>query len=315
MEVVTASGDVVHASETENPDLFWAIRGGSGNFGIVTAFECRLFDIPPVTSGWMYFDLADAQKVMEIGNTVMQQASNDLTIWFYIDMPASVVFAESEEERRRPAAGQSERVLGARIIFTGDPASLDAELKELRACDSLLNERFEPRDYYELQTEIDGLQKPVGFMFMFSAHARDLNRALIEELVATSSLKPANEYDADGSQKRVAYVIAASLGGAVSKLPEDAMAYPGRSALWLILMECATSYPEERDRYRALVRETYRRFKPHLDLDTSWLNQWVDPGTIPLSAVYGQEKLEKLRAIKRKWDPDNLFSHNANIAP
>src|SRR5262249_32697142 len=156
---------------TENPDLYWAMRGGTGNFGIATEFECRLFDLPPVTTGWMFFTIDDAPKAIATCNQVMQRASNDLSLWCYIDMPATAVGAQTEQAGRRGAAqGQteSERVLGIRVVFTGDPARLDEQLEELRASAPPLGEQFALRDYQELSTELDAMLPPAGFRFMFS---------------------------------------------------------------------------------------------------------------------------------------------------
>jgi len=233
-------------------------------------------------------------------------------MWFYIDLPASAVSSESEWERRREAG--AERVLGVRVIYTGDPATFDDQLAELRGCGPL-GEWFAQCDYYELATELDELQKPWGFNYQYSAHARNLSPELIEEIVATSRLKPKDEFDADGRATRLALLVTSAVGGAAGELPEDAMAYPGRAARWVITMESTTSYPDQRDLYRSFGRETYRRLAPHLDLGTSWVNQWIDPETFPLRDVYGDEKFEKLRAVKRVWDPDNVFFHNANIEP
>jgi hypothetical protein len=80
-------------------------------------------------------------------------------------------------------------------------------------------------------------------------------------------------------------------------------------------MQNMTLHPDQHDLYRSFGQETYRRLAPHLDLPTSYVNQWVDPETFPLRELYGDEKFEKLRAVKRVWDPDNVFSHNANIEP
>jgi FAD/FMN-containing dehydrogenase len=313
MDVVTATGEVVRASATENPDLFWAIRGGTGNFGIVTRLECRLFDVPAVTSGWLYFDLEHAQVAMETAEAVMREASNDLMMWLYVDLPASAVSSESERERRRQAG--DERVLGVRVVYTGDPSTFDDQVREMRSCAPPLGERFEQRDYYELHTELDELQKPWEFGYQFSAHARNLSPELIREIVAMSRLKPKDEFGADGRSTRLALLVTSAVGGAAGELSEDAMAYPGRAARWALTFESTTAYPEQRELYRSFGRATYRRLAPHLDLRTSYVNLWVDTEMFALRDVYGDEKFEKLRAVKRDWDPDNIFFHNANIAP
>jgi hypothetical protein len=202
-----------------------------------------------------------------------------------------------------------------RVTHTGEPVKLDEYLAEIRSCAPVLGEAISLRDFQELQTEVDAAALAGPLWFTVSAHARDLNGSLIEELVATADAWPGDEFEPDGRIKRQAVVDVVMLGGAVQDVPEDAMAYPGRDAMWLITFLVATSDASELESLRTVVRQTHARVKPHLDMKTSWLNMYVDPQTGTLADVYGDEKFEKLRALKRRWDPDNFFSHNANITP
>ena len=286
-EVVTAAGDVVQASASENPDLFWALRGGGGNFGIVTRLDFRAHPLDGVVLG-EHVIAGDAATAMRAMRDVMRDAPRELTVT-YMDVPPmdpsapagariTAVWADADAERLKELMAPVVAVAGVEAEYT-TPAYRD-----------ILQEAPDAPDGAE----------PPGFLGGNGLFV-DLDDALIDRIVAFRSAYP------------VSVVFLRSLGGAFGDVPQEDTPFPGRDATWFI-MAGAFDVPglvDDAMRERILadwagIREArvaeYGNFVPVERPDGA-------------AGMHGPEAYARLREIKRAWDPDNVFARNHNIAP
>lgn len=303
LQVVTASGEVVYASETENPDLFWALRGGGGNFGIVTEFECRTHPLGPIQSGMLVYRMDDAVETIASIADLMPHAPREL----------GIILALAIKPERTPLAGvadAAERYVGVNVVYRGNAE--DDILRELRAaCGKPLHDSIGEADYIALQTRLDAVSEHGVGWYMKSGHARNLNAGLIECMA-----EGAMNFQAIASPDvhREVYAVQA-LGGAASDIAEDATAYSGRDAQWHCAVEVGYTTSEERERIVTWTKNSWADTEKHLDMRTSYVNLNFEDGPEAVENVYGAWKLDRLRRVKAEFDPDNVFNLNVNIAP
>ena len=302
LEVVTAAGDVVHASDTENPELFWALQGGGGNFGVVTDFECRTHQLGPIQSGLLVYPMEQAADRIRTIAELMDHMPREL----------SVILSLAIRPDRTPLAGTvnaASRFLGVYVTYRGNPD--DDALRELRAAGSPVHDSVQPADYLQVQQRFDAVsQHGVGW-YMKSGHARALNADLVEIMVENAM---AFQAVAAADVHREVYAIQ-SLGGAASDVAEDASAYSGRDAQWHCAIEVGYLSAEERERIVGWTRQSWARTEQHLDMATSYVNLNFEDGPEAVQKVYGAHKVDRLRRVKAEFDPDNVFNLNVNIAP
>jgi FAD/FMN-containing dehydrogenase len=298
LTVVTADGTVVMASATENPDLFWGLRGGGGNFGIVTEFECRLHPIGPVQSGWLYFPMTQAAEVLELHASLAAGWPRELTVQYVLGTPSVHAFAPVKIDPPQP-------LLGTKLCYIGDPAHAEQAMRDVRTRIRPLVDTVSTRSYVDVQTEFDAFSvRGIGW-YMKSAQTHTLSREAIDTAVS-AALELGNE--------RFLLAIL-SMGGAISDVPEMGSAYSGRDANWHISLEVAFTNPEERARHIAWSRRTHAALQPRLDRKTSYVNMLDDTDISQLETLYGPQKYQRLREVKSKFDPANFFRRNSNIPP
>lgn len=295
LEVVTAEGDVVHASADENPDLLWALRGGGGNFGVVTEFDFRLQRIGDIEAGWICFPSEQAVDVLYGARKIALEGPRALRVNFFVGVPQDVLGIE---------VGKS--VLGARVVCHGDIAETTSALNDLRSLGTPIVDAVEPRQYVEIQTSLDSFaRKGVGW-YMKSGHSRELSRDLVETIVQRSL---------EHHGKRTLQILG-TLGGAIADVAEMDSAYSGRDAQWHLAIEAGFENPKERAHVLDWTRDTWNEMEPKMDMDTSYLNMLVDPGVDRLQKAYGSaEKFRKLQEVKTVFDAENFFKNNWNVPP
>ncbi|WP_021591374.1 FAD-binding oxidoreductase [Actinomadura welshii] len=296
--VVTADGEIVRADTDHHPDLFWALRGGGGNFGVVTEFECRTSPVPPLCVGHLFYPADRAVETFESVRDLVEAGTRALTVRLVSGMTAPGENGAHERD-----------VVGVRVIYQGHPD--DKALSELRQIgDPVLND-IRVSSYLRLQTEFDEFsQRGIGW-YMKSGHTRKLTR---DGLAAMIEATHSHQRVASDHVLRSVHSIA-SLGGAASDMPETATAYSGRDAGWHFAVEVGFTTEEERRRIVGNTRAAWAKIEPHLDMETSYVNMLFEEQLASMEKVYGTEKFTKLRRIKTTYDPANVFRHNANIPP
>jgi FAD/FMN-containing dehydrogenase len=297
LQMVTAAGDVVYASETENPELFWALKGGGGNFGIVTEFHCRLNRLPEIQAGWLYFPMSAADEILRASRRLPMEASRNLATYFMLGVPSEGTMIPVD-------AKPGDRLFGVRVVYGGSAAGAEAALKPLRSIAQPLADLVTTRQFTDVQTEFDGFAAHGKGWYMKAGQSRELSDDFITKYI-------------EESWKHHSYLTSqtlVTLGGAINDVDEMAAAYSSREAEWHIGIEVGYTNREEREHIVGWTRQTYETVVPLLDLQTSYVNMFVSD-LDPLEKVYGPAKYKRLRDAKTAFDPDNFFRGNSNIPP
>lgn len=286
VQLVTPDGQVVEASASENPDLFWAIRGGGGNFGVVTRLDFDAAPLAGVLAGELAVD-GDQAALLRVVRDTLAEAPRELTVT-YMDVPAM-----------DPSAPAGARLA---VVWAGtDAAALDRALQPITAVEGVHGEAVRMAYADALSAMPHDVDDPVPPMLSVNGLFGELDDALIERLVA---FRRAHAGSA---------VFLRSLGGAYGDLADDATAFPARSATWFV-MAVAFDFP---GMLGDAERETVRT-----ELDAiahgrlSAYTNFADPASAPDATVfYAPESWHRLRALKAQWDPANVFAGNHNIPP
>ncbi|GGI40436.1 FAD-linked oxidase [Cnuibacter physcomitrellae] len=296
--VVLADGEVVTASEDEHPDLFWALRGGGGNFGVVTEFVLRLHPRGPVYLAATAFSIEDSAVVLRAMAAHMPTADDDL-VW-------SAFFRKLPDFPWAPPDRVGEPVLLAPLAWLGDhdegAREIDRILQDL-GVDPLASARG-PIEYVDLQRLNDELNGHGHWNYHKSGFLRDLDDDTIASLVRCGArIASAN------SQLEVL-----SMGGLISRIDESSTAFAHRDELWPVNV-CGIWRPEESaEDNLAWVRTTWSDLEDHLRAGSYMNFGGSDASGDEQRESYG-ETWTRLREVKTRYDPDNVFRHNANIPP
>jgi FAD/FMN-containing dehydrogenase len=285
-DVVTAEGRFLTASATENSDLFWGLRGGGGNFGIVTSFSYALHPVGQVLAGSVVHPVSDAEDVFsfyrEFSRTAPDEVFAEFALGTWSDgRPAAFIFA----------------------CYVGLPGSGEDVLRPLRRFGSPVADTISPMDYCRLQQAFDA-DFPAGLpTYWKSGNLATLNNDIIATMIAHMEKAPS----------RLPTVIIDPLGGAVARVPNDATAFGHRDAEYDLIIAAKWSSPAEQDAHLEWVRQFWAEMSAHSLADV-YVNYLGDEGDARVRAAYGPN-YDRLAALKRIYDPDNVFRNNQNIPP
>jgi FAD/FMN-containing dehydrogenase len=295
-DVVTAGGQLVHASKAENPDLFWALRGGGGNFGVVTSFEFDLHKVgPEVLTGMLVYTYEDADEVLRFYREFAADAPDEASVY--------AAFAPAPPEQPFPEKIWGETVLLFRLFYAGDVADAEAALRPLREFGNPILNHFEPIPYVESQQLTDDFYPKGRRYYWKSNYFHDLPDGLIDTL-----LKHVEEFPTPFSN-----VFFEHLGGAINRIDPDTTAYPHRHPLFAITVSPAWTEPEDDDELVGWARGVYQDLEEYAT-EGVYVNVLSDEGDKRVREAYG-DHYDRLRKIKNEWDPENLFRTNQNIEP
>ena len=285
-EVVTANGQVVHASAQENPELFWAIRGGGGNFGIVTAFEFVAHPTTDVFYGKIAFPASEAATVLQGWADYLRAAPEELT---------------SFVEVANPFAGGPEAPVGIHVAFDGDDPQLAAQaIDPIRRLGTVTGDDIALKPYAD--TLADGTTPPPGIQLVLrSAFAGQESVPEVLQILAEVR-----------TSERSPFIAVRSVGGAVSRVPGDATAYAHRQAELMVVT--TTAGPKRAvEAARPALDVIWRRLAPHVN--GAYANFLASATEQDVAAIYPTQTYQRLAAVKRRYDPGNLFARNHNIRP
>jgi len=296
VDVVTADGRLVHASEHENADLFWGMRGAGPNFGVVTSFEFRLHPLDPiVTHGLVAYPADRARDAVALFRDFADSSPDDVFAAF------SIGLALPESDFPSGVAGEPVVFVGG--LHAGSPDEGQRRLAPLRSLGEPVMDTVGPKRYLAVQREGDETMAWGHRFYMKSGFTAELPDELIDTVVDTVA-------DAPGDCSFGVW----AWGRAIAAVPDEAMAFTGREAAFYAGVEMFWDDPALDDAYREWGRSLMSSVTP-LTVEGRYVNDAIESGEDVVRSIYGDGKYERLVALKRAWDPDNVFRLNQNIAP
>jgi FAD/FMN-containing dehydrogenase len=296
VDVVTADGRFVKASERENPELFWAIRGGGGNFGIVTDFEFRLNPVGPIVlAGPIFWPMEESPDVLRFYRDWITDVPDELT--------TIVVHRQMPPLDAIPAELHGRPVVSVICCYAGPVEDGELVVKPMREFGAPILDLCVPKPFVQHQSMFDP-SFPKGWWYYF----RSADLAVLSDEVI--------DIVADRAQKMTSPLTAFpifQLGGAIAKVGEDETAFNGRGSGHTINVNATTATSEGFDDEREWSREFWTALKPYHQ--SVYVNFLMDEGEERVREAYGAAKYDRLKALKREYDPDNVFRLNQNIPP
>jgi len=287
LDVVTADGRLHTASANQNQDLFWGVRGSSGNLGIVTSLEYRLYEVQTVFGGAVFFPVAQAKDVLHFFRDFAQTIPDELVI--------------QATAMTLPDAGPVFAVAGC---YHGSSADAEKVLKPLRSFGTSVADIFDRIPYLQMQSLFDPFFPPGRRTYVKSNFLRELNDSAIATIASLAGTSPS------------AYSFAPFVEhwhGAATRVSPTDTAFPHRQHPFNFMLWSNWATPAETENNLQWTRDCWNAMKPYL-IDSSYVNYVSDEGESVSRAAYGPN-YERLLALKNRYDPTNFFRMNHNIQP
>lgn len=290
-EIVTADGQILQIDERSHPDLFWAIRGGGGNFGVITRFKLRLHDVDSAVGGMLF--LPATVDTIASFIALAESAPEELSAIANVATAPPMPFL--------PAEHHGKPVIMAILLYAGDPTEGERVIAPFKALATPFADMVRPMKYYEIYQPEDESYHPVAAsrtMFMDYID-RDVAKTILDHITSSKATMAV-------AQLRV-------LGGAMARIPVDATAFAHRSSKIMVNVAALYNVPEDKETHEAWVAN----FAAALQQSDkgAYVNFLGEEGEERLKAAYPHGTWEKLVPIKAKYDPTNLFHLNQNITP
>jgi FAD/FMN-containing dehydrogenase len=297
-EVVTADGQVLRASQQENPDLFWALRGGGGNFGVVTEFEFQLHEVGPLVDfGLFFFDLAHGAEALRLGRELAAAASRDVTVLLAVLTAPPAPFVP-EQYHFQPGCV----VLVAGFGDHDEPARIAARIRESVPP---LFESVSPMTYIELQQMLDETN---------AWGVRCYEKCIYLDELSDDAIAVINQH-ASGTSTPLSHAVIFPIDGAYQDVGVDDTAWGGSRSGYVVFIIGLATTPDLLDAERSWVRSLWQGLRPYATGIGGYVNSLAQGEEDRVRASYGPAKYQRLAEIKAIYDPDNIFHRNANIKP
>ena len=295
-DVITADGELVHTNENQKPDLFWAIRGGGGNFGIVTLFEFQLHKVGPnVLAGLMVFPFKDAKSVLKKYRKFVQKIPNELNVWAILRQAPPLPFL--------PKRVHGKEVVILAILYSGEIKQGQKLIKPLRRFAKAHGEHTGAMPYEAWQQGFDPLLTPGARNYWKSHNFSELNDGALDAIIEYAGKLPSPQCE----------IFIGLLGGKAAKVSPDAMAYGNRDANFILNVHSRWDKAKDDTRCISWARDFFDASAPYATGGV-YINFVTQDETDRIAAAYGKN-YNKLVRIKNKYDPNNLFRVNHNIKP
>jgi FAD/FMN-containing dehydrogenase len=290
VELVGADGRILQASKDENPDLFWAVRGGGGNFGVAASFEYRLHDMPPmITGGLVCHEFNTARDVLRLFREVTAAAPDDMML------VAALLSAPD---------GSGAKLAAIAASHCGSPADGEAAMRQLKEFGNPVLDTIGPLTYCDLNTMLDA-GYPKGALNYWKSHfLRDLSDSAIDAMIDAFEKCPSP----------MSGILVEHFHGAASRVGVSDTSFPLRSTGYNLLVLAQWMSPADNERYIDWARQSYGAMQPFVGLGrySNYLDD--DEAGDPSAAAYGVN-YRRLQELKPKYDPQNFFRINQNIRP
>jgi FAD/FMN-containing dehydrogenase len=296
-EVVTADGQILTASATENADLLWGLRGGGGNFGVVTSFEFDLHKVgPTVAAGPVFYPGDRAEEILRFYREFVKTVPDELTTFAGLLTAPPAPFLPEEWHGKKLVA-----LVGC---YAGDPDEGMKALQPFRDLGDPVADLVGPMPYVQMQSLLDDIYPRGTKAYMKAGYMRDLDDKAIETLVRyhQDATSPASE------------IHVHHFGGAVARADAEETAYGERQAPYVLNIIAMSHEPGGLDTHIDWAHRLYADIEPSLT-GGAYINFLSSEGEDRVQAAYGAEKFARLRELKDRYDPTNLFHLNQNIPP
>ena len=295
-DVIIAEGKRVLASAEENPDLFWAIRGGGGNFGVVTLFEFQLHPVgPEVLSGLVVFPFTQAKTLLKKYREFVDQISEDLNVWAILRQAPPLPFL--------PAAVHGKLVVVFPFVYAGDMEVGMRAIEPLRSFAQRHGEHIGPQPYTAWQKAFDPLLTPGMRNYWKSHNFSELSDGAIDSMVEYAAKLPSSQCE----------IFVGLVSGHANRVSKEATAYAHRDAKFVLNVHSRWEKPEDDKKCISWAREFFDATAPYA-AGGVYVNFLTQDEADRIRAAYGPN-YDRLVQLKSKYDPTNLFRMNQNIKP
>ncbi len=297
VDLVTADGSKIHASADEHPELFWGLRGGGGNFGVATAFEFALQPLGPEVVAGLIFHPAEALPELAafFGELVPSLPDEIMLVLVARTAPPAPFL---------PPEVHGKRVTALAGIYAGPVEDAAVALRPIKDFGTPIADVMQPRQYTQFQQMLDGSWTAGAQNYWKAEYLRGVDRTVADALVKahTTITSPLSDFKV------------AALGGAVARVPADATAYPNRAAPMILNINARWTDPGETATHVGWTQDLWSSVQP-VSVGATYVNFMGDEGQDRVRRAYGPGTYERLVALKREYDPTNLFRLNHNIDP
>ncbi len=295
-EVVTANGQLVTASENENPDLFWGLRGGGGNYGIVTSFEFKCADIgQEVFSGLIVKDFNDAKEYMQFHRDYVRTLPDEMTVWLVVRHAPPLPFL--------PDTVHGKLVVIVPFVWLGKPDEGEKLIKPIRDATKSLGEGFGNQPWVDWQSGFDGLVNHGARNYWKSHHLKDLSDPCLDQVIKFAGKLPSEECE----------IFIPHMEGAPSRTNNNETAFAHRTTPFVINIHTRWQKSEDDERCLQWAREFHEGTRDFAS--GVYVNFLSQEGDARIKEAYTEDVWKRLVAVKNKWDPLNRFHMNQNIKP
>jgi len=289
VELVTADGRILDVNEESDPDLFWALRGGGGNFGIAASFQFLMHPVSTIVGGLIAHPIDAAGEMLRFYRDAVAGAPDDLSVF--------AVLAHAPD-------GSGLKIAGMALFHTGAPDEAERDLAPFKAWGSPLVVEVGPMPYPVMNTLLDANYPNGSLNYWLSSFTTGLSDGLIDTIVGRFASVPSP----------MSSILLEHFHGEVCRIDPTATAVPHREEGWNLLLPSTWLDPATTEANIAWTRETHAALAEYLT-QRRWLNYLGDDqGDDAVRAAYGAN-YDRLLQVKRRIDPENVFHHNHNIAP
>ena len=296
VDVVTAEGKKIRASANENGDLFWAVRGGGGNFGVVTQFEFQLFPIgPEIVAGLIVFPFNQAKQILTKYRQFVDSAPEELNVWVVLRKAPPLPFL--------PETVHGKEVVVLPVFYCGAVAEADKLIAPLRDFGTPLGEHIGPQPYVQWQKAFDPLLTPGARNYWKSHNFTELADGALNSAIEFAGKLPSPQCE----------IFIGLIAGAPNRVAPNAMAYGHRDARFVLNVHGRWDEAADDEKGIGWAREFFKASAPYASAG-AYVNFMTAEEGGRVAAAYGSN-YERLVEIKRRYDPENVFHFNQNIKP
>jgi FAD/FMN-containing dehydrogenase len=296
VDLITAEGKKIRASETDNADLFWAIRGGGGNFGVVTQFEFRLFPVgPEIFAGLIVFPFSQARQILNKYREFVSSAPEDLNVWVVLRKAPPLPFL--------PEKIHGKEVVVLPVFYTGAAEEAEKLIAPLRAFGNVHGEHLGVQPYVAWQKTFDPLLTPGARNYWKSHNFTDLADGALDSIIEFAGKLPSPQCE----------IFIGQIAGASNRVAADAMAYGHRDARFVLNVHGRWAEAKDDAKCMGWARGFFQASAPYASAG-AYVNFMTAEENDRVAAAYGSN-YGRLKEIKKRYDPENVFHLNQNIKP